>query len=126
MAAWMPGTWLKKYEGRSAVPLDAFQLGVLRTLMRHRSPDSVFAGGSVLQRHGHRLSDDYDFFDEQARLINDPDRILTGDYQVLAVSRGGTWPSGPDIDRELIVRVIDEFGEDGSRYTGADPSGFQP
>jgi hypothetical protein len=44
------------------LPLDEFQKTVLRVLMPLRSPQSVFAGGSVLHRHGFRLSDDQDLF----------------------------------------------------------------
>jgi hypothetical protein len=44
------------------MPLDDFQKRVVGILMPLRSPDSAFAGGSVLQRHGFRLSDDQDLF----------------------------------------------------------------
>jgi hypothetical protein len=44
------------------MPIDDFQKSVLRVLMPMRSPRSVFAGGTVLQRHAFRLSDDYDLF----------------------------------------------------------------
>ncbi|MFC0387634.1 hypothetical protein [Muricoccus vinaceus] len=44
------------------MPLDDFQKSVLRTLMPLRSPGSVFAGGTVIQQHGFRLSDDQDIF----------------------------------------------------------------
>jgi hypothetical protein len=44
------------------MPLDDFQKAVLRTLMPLRTPKSVFAGGTVLQWHGFRLSDDQDVF----------------------------------------------------------------
>ena len=44
------------------MPLDDFQKRVIGTLMPLRSPDSTFAGGAVLQRHGFRLSDDQDLF----------------------------------------------------------------
>lgn len=48
------------------MPLDEFQKSVLQVLMPLRTPQSVFAGGSVLQRHGHRLSNDQDVFHGQA------------------------------------------------------------
>jgi hypothetical protein len=44
------------------MPLDEFQKSVLRTLVPLRTPKSVFAGGSVLQWHGFRLSNDQDMF----------------------------------------------------------------
>lgn len=44
------------------MPLDKFQEEVVRFLSRNRSPDSVLAGGTVLQRHGFRLSGDQDIF----------------------------------------------------------------
>ncbi|BCB21992.1 hypothetical protein [Bosea sp. ANAM02] len=44
------------------MPLDQFQHKILQALLPQRSPDSVFAGGTVLQRHGHRLSQDQDIF----------------------------------------------------------------
>ncbi len=44
------------------MPLDELQKLVLAALKPNRSPASVFAGGSVLQRHGYRLSDDQDIF----------------------------------------------------------------
>lgn len=42
--------------------LDEFQKLVLRVLMPLRTPESVFTGGSVLQRLGHRLSNDHNIF----------------------------------------------------------------
>lgn len=44
------------------MPLDEFQKSVLQVLMPLRAPDSVFAGGSALQRHSHRLSGNQDLF----------------------------------------------------------------
>ena len=44
------------------MPIDDFQKRVIATLVPLRSPDSTFAGGIVLQRHGFRLSDDQDLF----------------------------------------------------------------
>ena len=44
------------------MPLDELQTAILKLLALNRTPQSVFAGGSVLQRHGHRLSDDQDIF----------------------------------------------------------------
>lgn len=44
------------------MPLDGLQKAILKVLLPRRSPDSAFAGGSVLQRHAYRLSDDQDIF----------------------------------------------------------------
>jgi hypothetical protein len=44
------------------MPLDDLQKSVLAILLRTRTPGSVFAGGSVLNRHAFRLSDDQDIF----------------------------------------------------------------
>ncbi|HIJ62246.1 MAG TPA: hypothetical protein HPQ04_06085 [Rhodospirillaceae bacterium] len=44
------------------MPLDDLQKAVLAVLCRNRTPSSFFAGGSVLNRHGFRLSDDQDIF----------------------------------------------------------------
>lgn len=44
------------------MPLDGLQKAVLHVLLQNRSPQSVFAGGSVLHRHAYRLSDDQDIF----------------------------------------------------------------
>jgi len=44
------------------MPIDAFHMRVIRALAPLRSPESTFAGGTVLQRHGFRLSDDQDLF----------------------------------------------------------------
>jgi hypothetical protein len=44
------------------MPIDDFQKKVIKTIMPLRSPGSTFAGGTVLQRHGFRLSDDQDLF----------------------------------------------------------------
>jgi len=44
------------------MPLDNFQTRILKILAPLRSPESVFAGGSVIQYHGNRLSDDQDIF----------------------------------------------------------------
>lgn len=44
------------------MPLDDFQKQVLRVIRHNRSPESVLAGGTVLHRHGFRLSADQDLF----------------------------------------------------------------
>ena len=44
------------------MPLDNLQKAILTVLSKNRTPQSVFAGGSVLNRHTYRLSDDQDIF----------------------------------------------------------------
>ncbi len=44
------------------MPLDDLQKLVVSVLMPLRSPDSVFAGGSLLQKDAFRLSEDHDIF----------------------------------------------------------------
>jgi len=44
------------------MPLDDLQKAVLAVLLRNRTPGSFFAGGSTLNRHAFRLSDDQDIF----------------------------------------------------------------
>jgi hypothetical protein len=62
MATWKHGDWPRESAKRWFMPLDDFQKRVVGILMPLRSPDSTFAGGAVLQRHGFRLSDDEDLF----------------------------------------------------------------
>ncbi len=42
------------------MPLDEFQKGVIAVISRNRGPESPFTGGSVIQQHGTRLTDDQD------------------------------------------------------------------
>ena len=44
------------------MPLDEFQKGIVAIISSNRDPQSAFAGGSVIQQHGFRLSDDQDIF----------------------------------------------------------------
>jgi len=44
------------------MPLDDLQKAILAVLLSSRTPQSVFAGGSVLNRHAYRLSGDHDIF----------------------------------------------------------------
>ena len=72
-------------------------------------------------RHAGKL-----FLDESGGLIVDVDRIVAGGADIRAVEaeRGGSWPSGPDIDHVLVQRVIEAFGWDGRDATeGHDPAG---
>lgn len=66
------------------MPLDDFQKSVLKVLMPLRSPDSVFAGGSVLHRHGFRLSDDQDIFNAEHT-----DVLATAERDTQALRRSG-------------------------------------
>jgi len=62
------------------VPLDDLQKAVLKVLLTSRTPDSVFAGGSVLQRHAFRLSDDQDIFHPEDK---DVSAIAANDMELL-------------------------------------------
>jgi hypothetical protein len=53
------------------MPLDDLQKAVLAVLLPKRSPQSVFAGGSVLNRHAYRLSDDQDLFHAEGVDVHD-------------------------------------------------------
>lgn len=66
------------------MPIDAFQMRVIRTLAPLRSPDSTFAGGAVLQRHGFRLSDDQDLFH-----ADDADIVAIAERDAAALAAAG-------------------------------------
>lgn len=74
------------------MPLDEFQWEIARVLARHRSPGSVLAGGSVLQRHGFRVSADQDIFhatadDVQHSARMDLDALAAAGYTVEVTKR---------------------------------------
>ena len=50
------------------------------------------------------------FVDRKGRVINDLDRICSHGVGVTALEAksGGAWPSGPEIDRELLLRYVKE------------------
>lgn len=55
------------------------------------------------------------FHDGKGNLIDEIERIASGtDTVVTNVAMGGAWPSGPDIDRAMILRVVESFGWEGS------------
>lgn len=60
------------------MPLDAFQKHVARIIASNRFPNSQFGGGSMIQRHGFRLSFDSDIFtnDEDIASICEADMAL--------------------------------------------------
>ena len=68
------------------MPLDDFQKEILEIIRINRTVSSPFAGGSVIQYHGMRLSDDQDIF-----TAGDPEPVMRIDKQAL-------------IDAELIVQ----------------------
>lgn len=128
---WSPKSLIEKIAMTNRFQQDELEDDVLSTIALSAGHVGQIVGDAIEEARNimDRLPDSaagHLFIDEQSHLISDVDRIYSGDYQILSVTHGGTWPSGPDIDRELILRVIDEFGEDGSRYTGADPSSFEP
>ncbi len=60
------------------MPLDDFQKEIQEIIRNNRTVSSPFAGGSVIQYHGIRLSDDQDIF-----TADDPDPIMRLDIQAL-------------------------------------------
>jgi hypothetical protein len=67
--------------------LDNFQSEILKVLARNRSARSVMAGGSVLNYHAFRLSDDQDLFHPDGHMLadevkRDVDSLLANGYQV--------------------------------------------
>ena len=60
------------------MPLDDFQKEILELIRENRTISSPFAGGSVIQYHGMRLSDDQDIF-----TAGDPEPVMRIDKRVL-------------------------------------------
>ena len=60
------------------MPLDDFQKEILELIRENRTTSSPFAGGSVIQYHGMRLSDDQDIF-----TAGDPEPVMRIDKRVL-------------------------------------------
>jgi hypothetical protein len=58
------------------------------------------------------------FVDEQGNVATDVDQIINGlndgSLRAIGPRADGAWPSGPDIDRVIIRRMIDVYGLDGS------------
>lgn len=52
------------------MPLDEFQKRILRVISSNRLPDSPLGGGSMIQRHGFRLSEDADIFTNDKDIAN--------------------------------------------------------
>lgn len=51
------------------------------------------------------------FVDEHGDPARSVDEVLSSDspYRPIAPQHGGTWPSGPDIDRAMITRIIERW-----------------
>ena len=60
------------------MPLDDFQKEILELIHNNRATSSPFAGGSAIQYHGMRLSDDQDIF-----ITGDPEPVMRIDKQAL-------------------------------------------
>ena len=63
------------------MPHDDFQKEILTVIRHNRTASSPFAGGSVLQHHGARLSDDLDIF-----TAGDPAPVMQEDIRALAAA----------------------------------------
>jgi hypothetical protein len=62
------------------------------------------------------------FIDDEGGVVSDVDRILAGKVNILEASKGGTWPSSPDIDSAIVKRIIGTFGWEGAGEPRYDPS----
>lgn len=115
------------------MPVDDFQLSVLRSMADLRTPSSVIAGASDLHQHGWRLSNDLDIFKDprdvaklprgseggllvgrNGRPLSRPPRPDTA-WTRRDPSLGAAWPTGPEIDTAVISRLIRRFGERGAK-----------
>ena len=68
------------------MPLDEYQKGIIGVIRAHRDAESPFAGGSGIQQHGFRLSDDQDIFtsgDLDSIMRQDTQALKTAGYSVL-------------------------------------------
>jgi hypothetical protein len=88
------------------MPLDVFQFAVLKSLKSLRSPKSFFAGGSVLHRHGFRLSGDQDIFHASGE---DVASIAKKDIAVLV--RDGFQVTFGELYKGLVNAVVSREGE---------------
>ncbi|MCY4139723.1 MAG: hypothetical protein OXF56_15850 [Rhodobacteraceae bacterium] len=81
------------------MPLDKFQKGIIEVVRANRDVKSPFAGGSVIQQHGIRFSDDQDVFTS-----GNLDTIMRRDTQALTAA-GYTVVPGDSFTgfRECIV-----------------------
>jgi hypothetical protein len=89
------------------MPIDDFQKRVIDVLMPLRSPESTFAGGIVLQRHGFRLSDDQDLFH-----ADDADILTVARRDVEALETAG-FEVGLEPIHEGLVEASVSAGEEG-------------
>lgn len=88
------------------MPLDNFQISMLAVLMRGRSPDSVCAGGTVLHRHGYRLSSDQDIFHASGTNL-----AKVADSDVKALQEAGFAVEVGKVREGLYEAVVAKEGE---------------
>lgn len=61
------------------------------------------------------------FMDDKGGVVSDVDRILSGSVNIVEATKGGSWPSSPDIDSALVERIVDAFGWEGAGEPSYDP-----
>jgi hypothetical protein len=92
------------------MPLDDFQKRVIGILMPLRSPDSTFAGGAVLQRHGFRLSDDEDLFHS-----DNIDVVAVAERDTAALKSAGLAVDVVRPHEGLVEAIVSKEGEGSTR-----------
>jgi hypothetical protein len=97
----------------STVPLKAAE--VLRTLR-----EAIEQAREVLRRLPAESAGKL-FMDDKGGVVSDVDRILSGRVNIVEATKGGSWPSSPDIDRTLVERIVDAFGWEGAGEPSYDP-----
>jgi hypothetical protein len=60
--------------------------------------------------------------DVAGRSLRSPDEIEEIGQRTVSAARGGTWPSGPDIDHIVIAHMIDRYGRDGEKLWATEPT----
>jgi hypothetical protein len=57
------------------------------------------------------------FVDSEGDPAQSVEAVLQADsqYRPIQPQRGGAWPSGPDVDRALITRIIERYGVEGEK-----------
>jgi hypothetical protein len=97
----------------STVPLKAAE--VLRTLR-----EAIEQAREVFRRLPAESAGKL-FMDDKGGVVSDVDRILSGSVKIVEATKGGSWPSSPDIDRALVERIVDAFGWEGAGEPSYDP-----
>ena len=62
------------------------------------------------------------FVDNTGGVVSDVDMILSGSVKIVEATKGGSWPSSPEIDSALVERIVDAFGWEGAGEPSYHPS----